>query len=109
MARAVIEHAQLSTPPPKHMRVRGNGRPGQVFDPERFARLCEEKGKDPAAALLDLLDGRADELKAKELADIYTRLMEYLYPKQRAVEHSGEIGLGLPELLERADEEWSNR
>lgn len=95
----------------KATRMRGNGKPGQKFNPDRFAGLCIKMKKDPAEAALKLLTNPVDldQLKAKEKLDAYIRLMEYLYPKQRAIEHSGSIGIGLSELLEQAESEWRKR
>lgn len=100
----------MSTKPPKHMRVKGTGKPGQRFDVERLEKLCHERKLDPCAVVVEALKVIGDDaLKTREKADVALKLMEYLMPKQRAVEHSGSIGLGLSELLEQADEVWKRR
>ena len=104
--REAVCNVQNGTPVPKSMMKQGKGyKPGQRFDGDRFAQLCVDKGLDPAEAALELLKSeRGLELKAKELLDAYTKLMEYVYPKQRAVEHSGSLDVGLSELLHELEE-----
>lgn len=79
------------------------------FNAERFAELCIARGADPAEAALKILELESDDLPARARLDANIKLMEFLYPKQRAIEHSGTIGLTLPELLEQADEQFRNR
>ena len=104
---AVIEKI-LATKPPKHIRTRGNGKPGQTFSMDRFVTLCNKWGLDPAEAALKLLQDplESSDLKAKEKLDAYIKLMEYAYAKQRAVEHTGSIKVGLAELLAETETEW---
>lgn len=95
----------MKTPPPKHM-TEGTKR---KFDPERFAALCEARGLDPAEMAINILNLEHDSLKPKERLEAAIKLMEYLYPKQRAVEHSGNVSLSLPDLLEQVEAEWHAR
>lgn len=73
------------------------------FNAERFAELCQKRGYDPAEAALEILRLQGGELRPKEHLDAVLKLMEFAYPKQRSVEHSGNVGLTLPELLEQVD------
>ncbi len=108
-AAAVIADAQVKAKVPAHT-LRGNAKPGQKFDGDRFAELCVKRKIDPAEAALKLLQDPAalSELKAKEKLDAYIRLMEYAYPKKRAteakVEHSGTIEIAERPKMTR--EEW---
>lgn len=79
------------------------------FNAERFAELCEKRGYDPAEKALEILRLQGGELRPKEHLDAVLKLMEFAYPKQRAVEHSGSVGLSLPELLEQVDEQFRSR
>lgn len=106
----VYTNTVMNTKLPKHIRVRGEGKPGQRFSKERLEALCDELGYDPCAVaiLASQVEGE-NALKPRDKADVALKIMEYLLPKQRAVEHSGHLGLGLTELLEQADHEWSKR
>lgn len=85
-----LHNLAMSTPPPKHMRKRGNGKPGQTFNLERLAALCKQYNVDPAeVAVKGLLTGA---LTDKERMDIALKLMEYTYAKRKAVEVAGENG-----------------
>ena len=107
IAGAVLANVINSTPIPKYILRSPGYRPSMTFDIERFAKACEARKLDPADALIALLQGRgAGEMKAKELADIYVKMCEYLYPKQRAVEHSGNVKVGLSDLLAGVEAEW---
>ena len=107
IAREVLANAINSTPIPKHTFRSPGYRPNMTFDTERFAKACEARGLDPADALIRLLMGRGqNEMKAKELADVYVKVCEYVYPKQRAVEHSGNVKVGLSDLLAGVEAEW---
>lgn len=85
-----VRQAALKTKPPKHMRVRGNGKKGQVFNEERLIAACKKYGVDPLEVAARALQDGVD-LSAKERTDVALRLMKYLMPEKRAVEHSGEI------------------
>lgn len=100
-----------ATPPPKHMRVKGLGNDKLKFDADRFAALCIKEGKDPAEMALRALneDGDVGELKLKDRIQFALEMMQYLYPKLRATEHSGSIDMGLAELLSMAEKEWNER
>ncbi len=50
--------------------------------------VLDELSVDPVRALFDLLPM----LDLEKQADVYMRMMEYLYPKRKAVEHSGVDG-----------------
>ena len=105
----VLTNLINGTPPPKKWLESPGYRKGMKFNSERFAELCEQKGYDPAEVALEILKMRATELKAKEHLDAVLKLMEFAYPKQRAIEHSGSVGLTLPELLEQVDAEYRSR
>lgn len=87
--KAVTQKA-LKTKPPKHMRTRGNGKKGQVFNEERLIAACKKYGVDPVEVAAKALS-RDVELTDKERTDVALRLMKYLMPEKRAVEHSGEV------------------
>ena len=109
ITREILANAANRTPPPKHYLQSAGYRKGMKFNAERFAELCEKRGYDPAEVAIDILRTRATELKAKEHLDAVLKLAEFAYPKQRAVEHSGSVGLTLPELLEQVDEQYRSR
>lgn len=88
-----VHNVAISTKPPKHMRAKGNGKPGQKFNTERLAKLCEKYGMDPAEVAFQGLDPmRTPDLKDRDRIDIAAKLMEYMYAKRKAVEVSGEDG-----------------
>lgn len=100
----ILANLAIGTPPPKHMTRSPDYRPGMKFNADRFAELCAKRGYDPAEAALEILRLQSTELKPKEHLDAVLKLMEFAYPKQRAVEHSGNVEMSLPDLLEKADE-----
>lgn len=107
LAGEVLANVINSTKIPSHTFRSPGYRPNMTFDTERFSKACEARGLDPADALVRLLQGRGEsEMKAKELADIYVKMCEYLYPKQRAIEHSGNLKVGLAEMLAGVEAEW---
>ena len=95
----------MSTPPPKHMIEKEK----RLFDPERFARLCIQKGYDPAEGAIAILEIEKDNLDPKARLDAHIKLMEYVYAKKRAVEHSGNVSMSLPDLLSQVEEAWNER
>ncbi len=74
---------------------------------ESVEELCERRKFSPAERILDALE--SGQLSIKDQAELSRQLLEYVYPKKRAVEHSGDVGLTLTELLELAEEEWDRR
>lgn len=96
---------RMATPPPAHMTQKD----GRKFDPERFADLCIKKGYDPAEGAIAILELEKGDLDPKARLDAHIKLMEYVYAKKRAVEHSGSISMSLPELLEQVEAEWHAR
>ena len=109
IAGEVLANIIHGTPVPKHTFRSPGYRPNMKFNVERFAELCEKQGLDPAEKALEILKMRGHDLSAKELLDAYTKLMEYLYPKKRAVDHSGNVTVGLAEMLAGAETEWQAR
>lgn len=100
-----IYNVATSTKPPKHMRTRGNGKPGQKFNTERLAALCEKYGIDPAEQAMKGLDPmKTPDLKDRDRIDIAVKLMEYLYAKRKAVEVTGEEGGPLELVVKWAGE-----
>lgn len=97
IAGHVLANKINGTRPPKHMTQKGNGRPGQKFDADRFAELCAQHKLDPAEEALKLLaDLEVQErLKPKDRLDAYTKLMEYIYPKKKSVESTGTMDASL--------------
>jgi hypothetical protein len=63
----------------------------QIGTPNRktseLIQLCDEKGINPFAALLELAKHEQPELRLSALKEI----CQYLYPKRKALEHSGDI------------------
>jgi hypothetical protein len=90
IARETLTNVSMGTKPPKHMRTRGNGKPGQKFNIDRLSDLCSKYGVDPAeVAVRGLTVG---ELSDKERMDVALRLMKYMYAERKSVEVSGEDG-----------------
>ncbi len=108
----VLANKANSTPPPKHMSKRGNGKPGQTFSPQRLEVLCRKHGMDPGEvwakglqrweAKFDGVDfsipeGQPKAATADQWADYLAfldavqKMMDYTYGKKRAVEVSGEV------------------
>jgi len=96
---------RMATPPPAHMTQKDE----RKFDPERFARLCIAKGYDPAEGAIAILELEKGDVDPKARLDAHIKLMEYVYAKKRAVELSGNVTLGLPDLLSQAEEVWAER
>lgn len=93
IAAEVLSNVNTSTKPPRHMRVRGNGKPGQKFNIERLASLCDKYRIDPAEVAFKGLDpSLTPDLSDSDRAQIALRLMKYMYPERRAVEITGEEG-----------------
>lgn len=90
IAREALSNIQTGSKPPKHMRQRGNGKPGQRFNIERLSDLCDRYGIDPAEVAVRGL--QTGDLSDKERMDIALKLMEYTYAKRKSVEVSGEDG-----------------
>ena len=90
IAGEVLANVRNGTKPPKHMRTRGNGKPGQKFSIERLTELARQYNVDPAeVAFKGLQHG---DLTDKERMDIALKLMEYTYAKRKSVEIAGEDG-----------------
>ena len=90
IAHEALTNLRNGTKPPKHMRTRGNGKPGQRFNIQRLSELCDRYGVDPAeTAVKGLIQG---DLTDKERMDIALKLMEYTYAKRKSVEIAGEDG-----------------
>lgn len=85
-----VHNVRTATKPPKHMRTKGNGKPGQKFNIERLSDLCSKYGVDPAEVAVRGLT--AGELSDKERMDVALRLMKYMYAERKSVEVSGEDG-----------------
>lgn len=91
--RSLLYEAALRTPPPAHMKRQSKRyKKGQTFNVERFAEICNEHQLDPAEAAVTLLQRPDVELKDKEKLEAYIKLMEYLYSKRKAIEHTGKDG-----------------
>ena len=91
--QAAANNVALATKPPKHMRTKGNGKPGQEFNLERLSGLCKKYGIDPAEQAFKGLDPMlTPDLKDRDRTEIALKLMEYLYAKRKAVEVTGEDG-----------------
>lgn len=90
IAHEALTNLRNATKPPKHMRTRGRGKPGQKFNIERLTELCHQYNVDPAeVAFKGLQHG---DLTDKERMDIALKLMEYTYAKRKSVEIAGEDG-----------------
>lgn len=88
-----VHNLAIAKKAPKHMRVKGNGRPGQKFSLTRLEALCNQYNIDPAEqAIKGLIPALSPELGDKERADIALKLMEYTYAKRKSVEVTGEDG-----------------
>lgn len=85
-----VHNVRTATKPPKHMRTRGNGKPGQKFNIERLTELAKQYNVDPAEVAFKGL--QCGELSDKERMDIALKLMEYTYAKRKSVEIAGEDG-----------------
>ena len=93
VAQEALHNIAMNTKPPKHMRTRGNGKPGQKFNIERLASLCEKYRIDPAEVAFKGLDpALTPDLNDGERAQIALRLMKYMYPERKSVEVTGEEG-----------------
>lgn len=55
---------------------------------QELVAILEELKLDPVRALCDLLP----RLEERDQKDVYQKLMEYIYPKRKAVELTGEGG-----------------
>lgn len=108
LAHSVLMRANIKTKPPKHMRTRGDGKPGQKFNLERLEQLCAKYGIDPAEIAVAGLDPtKSPDLKDKERIDIALRLMEYTYAKRKAVEVGGSDGGPVKLVIEWAESKSS--
>jgi len=90
IAHEVLTNVRNGSKPPKHMRTKGNGKPGQKFSIERLTELSKHYGIDPAEVAFKGL--QCGELSDKERMDIALKLMEYTYAKRKSVEIGGEDG-----------------
>lgn len=61
---------------------------------ERLMDLLGEYGIEPIKEIVNLLPS----LTPKEQVDVYRDLLSYIYPKRKAIEHSGETTSPLTEL-----------
>lgn len=90
LAQEALMNVNTSSKPPKHVRTKGLGKPGQRFNLERLSELCDKYGIDPAEVAVRGL--QAGDLSDKERMDIALKLMEYTYAKRKSVEVTGEEG-----------------
>jgi hypothetical protein len=72
---------------PGHERSGGRQK-GTPNKKRSLEEVCEEKGIDPFAALLEMAQDQSDKhLRFQALKEV----CQYLYPKRKTLEHSGEI------------------
>lgn len=98
--------------PGKGEKTPGSGRqPGTPNKKtQSLMEMCEARGFSPFGALLELAQFAEDNnLRFNALKEV----SQYLYPKRRAIEHSGKIDTGLLQMAEAvmglSDEELAEK
>ena len=87
----------MKTPAPVEW-LPGDGKKGQKFNVKRLEKLCRARGLDPCDVAVRALDTSVKDgkpvvdLTDKERIDVALKLMEYLIPKKKAIEHTGTNG-----------------
>ena len=54
--------------------------------------ICSEHNFDPAITVIKLIMDKDADLLDKERADLCIKIMDYIYPKRKAIEHTGANG-----------------
>lgn len=100
-----VHNVAIGTKPPKHMRTKGNGKPGQKPSFERLVEVCEKRGFDPLEVVVSGCMSMG--LDEKSRVEWSLKVMEYLYAKRKAVEVTGEDGGPVEVVVKWAGEKSS--
>lgn len=86
--------------PAKGQRTPGSGR--QPGTPNKATQdlllICEQEGVEPFRAMV-IAAKQIDEPKSR--CDAFEKVSQYVYPKRKAIEHSGGMDTGIAAQMER--------
>lgn len=83
----------FSTPPPKHVRMRGKESKAKAFNDERFIAACQKYKADPTDVLARIIsDKHCGDISLLDRGQIALRALKFLMAEKKAVEHTGEGG-----------------
>lgn len=61
--------------------------------------ICSEHNFDPAITVIKMIMDKDADLLDKERADLCVKIMDYIYPKRKAIEHTGVNGSDFLSLI----------
>lgn len=89
----IIYNAALTTPPPRHMKVKKDTQKAGIEDMEKFAAACQRAGVSVTTAIVKMLQRlEADELELsdKEKLESLIKLLPFEQPKLSSSEVKGD-------------------